>query len=51
MKEIVNKMEYKREGLPQILAKDMAKFHRHFAESSYNISPFIESHAIDPETM
>lgn len=28
----------------------MAKYHRHFAESSYEIYPFVEKGALNPET-
>jgi cytosine/adenosine deaminase-related metal-dependent hydrolase len=50
MKQIITGFEFTVDGLPQLLAKDMAKFHRHFAESSYEIYPFVEKGALDPET-
>jgi hypothetical protein len=44
MKEIVESFDYnKLFNIDSLLSKDMSKYHKHFAESSYEIYPFVEA--------
>ena len=50
MNEIMESFDYEAiNNLNSLLAKDMSKFHQHFAESSYEIYPFVEKGAFDKD--
>lgn len=50
MGEIMESFDFEAiNNLNSLLAKDMSKFHKHFAESSYEIYPFVEKGAFDGE--